>query len=65
MNVSAVDCRSYTLKGLQPNGTDPLPVGALLEIAYNCHNAIKGKIDEQLRATGTEQWSLADDRGRT
>ncbi len=38
------------MKALQPNGTDPLPVGALLEIAYNCHNAIKGKIDDQLRA---------------
>ena len=50
VNVSAVDCRTYTLKGLQPNGTDPLPVGAMLEIAYNCHNTIKGKIDEQLRA---------------
>jgi hypothetical protein len=50
MDVSAVDCRSYTLKGLQPHGADPLPVGALLEIAYNCHNTIKGKIDDQLRA---------------
>jgi hypothetical protein len=50
VNVSAVDCRTYTLNGLQPNGADPLPVGALLEIAYNCHNAIKGKIDEQLQA---------------
>ncbi len=50
LNVGAIDCRTYTLKGLQPNGSDPLPVGALLEIAYNCHNAIKGKIDEQLRA---------------
>jgi hypothetical protein len=50
LNLSAVDCRSYTLKGLQPNGSDPLPVGALLEIAYNCHNAIKGRVDEQLRA---------------
>jgi hypothetical protein len=50
LNVSAIDCRTYTLKALQPNGTDPLPVGALLEIAYNCHNAIKGKIDDQLRA---------------
>ena len=50
LNVGAVDCRTYTLKDLQPNGSDPLPVGALLEIAYNCHNIIKGKIDEQLRA---------------
>jgi hypothetical protein len=50
MNVSTIDCQTYTLTGLQPNGSDPLPVGALLEIAYNCHNAIKGKIDEQLRA---------------
>ena len=50
LNVSAVDCRTYTLKALQPNGTDPLPVGALLEIAYNCHNTIKGKIDDQLQA---------------
>ena len=27
-----------------------MSVGVLLEIAYNCHNTIKGKIDEQLRA---------------
>ena len=50
LNVSAIDCQTYTMKGLQPHGSDPLPVGALLEIAYNCHNIIKGKIDEQLRA---------------
>ena len=50
LNVGALDCRTYTLKGLQPNGSDPLPVGALLEIAYNCHNAIKSRIDDQLRA---------------
>jgi hypothetical protein len=50
LSASAVDCRSYTLKELQPTGSDPLPVGALLEIAYNCHNAIKSRIDEQLRA---------------
>ncbi|MGB7975918.1 MAG: hypothetical protein WCF81_16570 [Roseiarcus sp.] len=50
LNMGAIDCRTYTLKGLQPNGADPLPVSALLEIAYSCHNAIKGKIEEQLRA---------------
>ena len=50
LNVGSIDCQTYTLKGLQPHGTDPLSVGALLEIAYNCHNTIKGKIDEQLRA---------------
>jgi hypothetical protein len=50
LKIGAVDCRTYTLKDLQPNGTDPLPVGALLEIAYNCHNAIKGRIDDQLKA---------------
>jgi hypothetical protein len=50
LNVGSIDCQTYTLKGLQPHGTDRLSVGALLEIAYNCHNAIKGKIDEQLRA---------------
>jgi hypothetical protein len=50
LNVSAIDCRTYTMKVLQPHGSDPLPVGALLEIAYNCHNNIKAKIDEQLRA---------------
>ena len=50
LSASAVDCRSYTLKELQPNGSDPLPVGALLDIAYNCHNAVKSRIDEQLRA---------------
>jgi hypothetical protein len=50
VNVSSIDCQTYTLKGLQPHGSDPLSVGALLEIAYNCHNTIKGKVDEQLRA---------------
>jgi hypothetical protein len=50
LNVSSIDCQTYTLKGLQPHGSDPLSVGVLLEIAYNCHNNIKGKIDEQLRA---------------
>jgi hypothetical protein len=50
LNVSSIDCQTYTLKGLQPHGSDPLSVGILLEIAYNCHNNIKGKIDDQLRA---------------
>ena len=50
LDVSSIDCQTYTLKGLQPHGSDPLSVGVLLEIAYNCHNTIKGKIDEQLRA---------------
>ena len=50
LNVSSIDCQTFTLKGLQPHGSDPLSVGVLLEIAYNCHNNIKGKIDEQLRA---------------
>ncbi|HZZ23353.1 MAG TPA: hypothetical protein VFE60_12610 [Roseiarcus sp.] len=50
LNVSSIDCQTYTLKGLQPHGSDLLSVGVLLEIAYNCHNTIKGKIDEQLRA---------------
>ena len=50
LNVSSIDCQTYTLKGLQPHGTDPLSVGILLEIAYNCHNTIKGKIDQQLQA---------------
>ena len=48
--MSSVDCQTYTLKELQPHGTDPFPVGALLEIAYNCHNTIKGNIDKQLGA---------------
>ena len=47
---SSIDCQTYALKGLQPNGSDPVSVGVLLEIAYHCHNKIKGKIDEQLRA---------------
>jgi hypothetical protein len=56
LNISAVDCQVYPLKSLQPKGSDPLPVGALLEIAYNCHNAIKSKIDEQLRARESHIW---------
>ena len=50
LNVSSIDCQTYTLKELQPHGSDPLSVGILLEIAYNCHNIIKGKIDQQLLA---------------
>jgi hypothetical protein len=50
LNVGSIDCQTYTLKGLQPHGSDALPVGALLEIAYNCHNTIKGEIDKQLGA---------------
>jgi hypothetical protein len=50
LDVSSIDCHTYTLKGLQPHGSDPVSVGVLLEIAYHCHDNIKGKIDEQLRA---------------
>ena len=50
LDVSSIDCHTYALKGLQPNGSDPVSVGVLLEIAYHCHDNIKGKIDQQLRA---------------
>ena len=58
LNVGSIDCQTYTLKGLQPHGSDPLSVGALLEIAYNCHNTIKGEIDKQLgaRETNNSVW---------
>jgi hypothetical protein len=46
LDVSSIDCHTYTLKGLQPHGSDPVSVGVLLEIAYHCHDNIKGKIDE-------------------
>jgi hypothetical protein len=39
------DCTAYALGSQQPQGSEPLSVRALLEIAYDCHNIIKGKID--------------------
>lgn len=43
-------CTTYTLEGQQPHGNDPLSVRALLEISYNCHNIVKGKIEDALGA---------------
>lgn len=43
-------CTTYTLAGQQPHGNDPLSVRALLEISYNCHNIVKGKIEDALGA---------------
>jgi hypothetical protein len=53
------DCTAYTL-GPQ-HGSEPVSVRALLEIAYNCHNIVKGKIDEQLQARDDNhsQWLAA------
>jgi len=48
--AKAVDCKLYTLNGLQPTGGEALPVRALLEIAYACHTKLKQSIESQLRA---------------
>ena len=52
------DCTTYPLGKQQPSGSDPLSVGALLELSYHCHNIIKGKIDQQLQARDGDnsQW---------
>jgi hypothetical protein len=46
------DCLTYTLNSQEPNRAAPMSVSALLEISYNCHNIIKGRIDEKLQARG-------------
>ncbi len=48
--AKAVDCKHYTLEGLQPNGAAALPVRALLEVAFACHTKLKQSIESQLRA---------------
>ncbi len=52
-------CTTYTLVGQQPHGNDPLSVRVLLEIAYNCQNIVKGKIEDALRARdkNDSRWS--------
>ena len=46
----SLDCRSYLLKYQQPHGDEPVSVRNLLELAYSCHNDLKSKIDDQVRA---------------
>ena len=48
--AKTVDCRHYTLEGLQADGGAALTVRALLEIAYACHTKLKQSIQSQLRA---------------
>ncbi len=57
----ALKCTTYTLDGQQPHGNDPLSVRALLEISYNCHNIVKGNIEDQLRARdeNNSRWPAA------
>ena len=38
------------MRDQQPNGDDALSVRNLLELAYDCHNTLKGRIDGQVRA---------------
>ena len=45
----AVDCKHYTLEGVQPSNGGALSVRALLEIAYACHTKLKEGIEKQLR----------------
>lgn len=47
--AKAVDCRHYTLNGMQPIG-EAIPVRALLEIVYTCETKLKQSIESQLRA---------------
>jgi hypothetical protein len=55
--VNSLDCLTYTLKGQQPSGKDPLPVRTLLDISYRCHSLLKSKIDAQIKA-----WEANDSR---
>ncbi len=48
--AKAVDCKHYTLEGLQPSGGEQLPVRALLEIAYACETKLKQSIESELHA---------------
>ena len=55
------DCLTYTLNRPEPDPAAPMSVSALLEISYNCHNVIKGRIDEKLQARGDSdsKWPAA------
>jgi hypothetical protein len=55
------DCLTYTLNSQEPDRAAPLSVNALLEISYNCHNIIKGEIDQRLqaRADNDSKWPAA------
>jgi hypothetical protein len=48
--AKAVDCKHYTLDGLQQSSAKGLSVRALLEIAYACHTKLKQSIESELRA---------------
>ena len=45
-----LECDHYLLKTQQPNGDDPLSTRNLLEIVYSCHDTLKNRIDDQIRA---------------
>jgi hypothetical protein len=67
--AKSVDCTRYTLDGLQAKGAGPLPVRALLEVAYTCHTRLKHNIESQLGAreanNGTWPAAIAEpDPGR-
>ena len=55
------DCLTYTLNSQEPDRAALLSVNALLEISYNCHNIIKGEIDQRLqaRADNDSKWPAA------
>jgi len=44
------DCTRYALDGLRPGAADPLPVRAVLEVAYTCQTKLKQSIEAELRA---------------
>jgi hypothetical protein len=44
------NCTKYALAGLPAGSGQPLPVGYLLEIVYNCQSRIKTDIDKQMTA---------------
>ena len=45
-----LECDHYLLKYQQPRGDDPLSMRNLLEIAYSCHDTLKNRIDDRIRA---------------
>jgi hypothetical protein len=67
--MSGGDCTTYVLASQKRQGSEPVSVRALLETTYNCHNIIKGRIEQALQARDDNhsQWpaTIADpDPGR-
>ena len=54
-----LDCTRYALDGLRPNATDPLPVGAVLEVIYTCQTKLKQSIEAQIVRARLQRRELA------